>query len=57
MFRVEWWDEHGRQHVRSDQTADNVCELLDLIPAGSDLRILDDRNNVVHQDTFMGVAA
>jgi hypothetical protein len=46
MFRVEWW--HGRkQLVRTAQTADNVRELLDVIPPKSHLRILDELSSIL----------
>lgn len=46
MFRVEWWI--GRkQMVRSSQTADNVRELLDVIPLRSDLRIVDELGGIL----------
>lgn len=46
MFRVEWWTQHG-QRVRTQQTVDNVHEIVDTLPRSAHVRVIDERSNTV----------
>ncbi len=46
MFRIEWWVGKA-QNVRTSQTADNVRELLDMIPLRNHVRIIDEIGGIL----------